>query len=120
MSDIAIPFSPDMAHAAILGRKHCTSRNRRYGSVGDVFTLIDHGEELHFRIIAIERRPLWEVAKHLHHPEGFLSSDYFMDAWARLHPRKGWEPDRRVWVHWFARIEEPLDIDLHEIEAVPA
>lgn len=100
---IEIPFSEEMARMALTNRKFCTSRNKKYGSVGDTFRLEDDQSFGDFEIVAIVRRPLWFVACCWHLAEGFERQGGFIKIWHTLHPKLGWEPDKEVWVHWFVR-----------------
>jgi len=81
------------------GRKVCTSRNRRSGSPGDLFEAFGADFELR----AIEKLPLRHVRDRLYIQEGCESPEDFQRSWNELHPRKGFIPEKAVYVHWFAR-----------------
>jgi len=101
MAEIQIPYSPDMKAAAINGSKICTSRNRKYGKVGDTFIL--DGQK--FRLLIIDKFPLEMVATLFFREEGFNCPNAFKDKWKALHLRRGWEPEREVFVHFFRKVE---------------
>ena len=101
---IEIPFSNEMARAVLANRKFCTSRNKRYGHVGDTFRVEVKECYADFELVAIVARPLWFVACWLHIAEGFDDETGFTRIWELLHPKKGWEPYKTVWVHWFIRV----------------
>ena len=105
---IEIPFSAEMARTVLENRKFCTSRNKKYGQVGDTFEVEDQGPWIPafggFEIVAIVKRPLWFVACCYHLAEGFDNQGGFVKMWEKLHPKKGWEPEKEVWVHWFIRV----------------
>ena len=94
---VSIPFRDDMAQEAIDGRKTCTSRNKKCGEPGDDFEI---GEHL-FILTSVTRQYLNTIASSRFKEEGFDSPEAFMDAWAELHPRNGWEPHKQVWLHEF-------------------
>jgi hypothetical protein len=86
-----------MAEAAIDGLKTCTSRNKAYGNAGDTFKIKDKT----FVLIAVVNWSLRSVAEMLYIAEGFDSPDSFKLKWVKLHPRKGWIDEQKVWVHFF-------------------
>lgn len=95
---VDIPFSPEMRLATIEGRKLCTSRNKRYGGPGDHFTL----DGSIYRILDVQVWKLKDVAAKLYRLEGFDTPQQFIDIWNKLHYMRGWEPDKEVFVHFFA------------------
>lgn len=101
---IEIPFSSGMSLAVLANRKFCTSRNKTYGQPGDTFRVEHESAFGEFEIVAIVKRPLWFVACCWHLAEGFSHQNGFIAIWDSLHPKKGWEPDKMVWVHWFVRV----------------
>jgi len=81
------------------GLKVCTSRSRRFGRPGDTFEAFGADFELR----AIGRLSLRHVRDRLYLQEGCESLEEFQRAWSELHPRKGFVPERLVYVHWFVR-----------------
>lgn len=96
-----LPFRDDMAEAIRAGRKKATTRTKKYGSVGDVLDT-KAGPVRLTRVIGLQLR---EVARHFYLEEGFASSADFRVAWAEIHPRAGFRPEERVYLHIF----EPVD-----------
>ena len=116
-TDRFIPFRADMLAEVRAGRKTMTTRNKRYGDVGDHLSAVggnfderhaDPHPELHprIRLVAVERMPLCLVAERFYAQEGVASPQAFRDAWAEIHPGRGWTPELRVWVHTFALVED--------------
>jgi len=99
MVEVEIPFLPEFKPVMLDGTKTWTSRNKRYGKPGDTFRVFGH----EFEILKVERRALWDVADH-YKEEGCTSDVHFMKVWCKIHPRKGWHPYKRVYVHVFRRI----------------
>ena len=97
MNIIEIPFHADMAKAVKMGKKDCTSRNKKYGEPGDAFYI----EGKVYVLTRVHRVELKAVAQHLYDREGFSSPEEFTEYWKMLHPRNGWEPERQVWLHEF-------------------
>lgn len=98
MVDIEIPFSREMAEAALAGRKIATTRSTRYGDPGDTF-LID-GEK--FVLVEVMPAYLYEVRDRFYRLEGFSSRFEFEQEWMSLHKNylnRGYSRD----VHFFTR-----------------
>lgn len=95
---VSIPFSPEFEPKMLGGEKVSTSRTKRYGQAGDRFEAF--GAE--FELTKVERQTLNFVAASLYKAEGCNSPVDFVYIWNHLHPRKGWAPKQRVWVHHFA------------------
>lgn len=107
MTDIVIPFRPDMALACIDGKKVCTSRTKRYGWPGDTFPVTDgNGRSKSFVLRKIVQRELGYVARVLFIPEGVSSSLKFIELWKQLHPFKGYDPSQIVFVHFFEEVHQ--------------
>lgn len=104
MSKIDIPFCNEMKELLYTNKKLATTRNKRYGGVGDTFDVVFKGTILTYEILAVFCLSLYDVAKELYFIEGFLSSMEFRECWVRLHSRIGWTPDKPVFVHIFRRI----------------
>jgi uncharacterized protein YhfF len=106
MAEITIPFSWDMARAAIEGYKVCTSRSDQKGEIGDTFCIIhpDTKKTCDFRIIDIKELPLSHITGALYRQEGCETSDSFIELWKDLH-QGHYAQYSEYFVHWFARIE---------------
>lgn len=97
---VDIPFRDDMKKASLEGRKCCTSRNSKYGHPGDTF-LID-GQL--FVIKKISKMKLDWITFRYFKEEGFNSPDEFKAVWTEIHPKAEYDPDHRVWTHWYEMV----------------
>ena len=98
--EIKIPFMDEFRQPMILGKKTVTSRNKKYGEPKDTFK--NWGIE--FRLEWIDYLPLAIVASNYYREEGFNHPDDFVECWGKLHPRKGFIPDHKVYMHKFKRL----------------
>lgn len=80
--------------------KRCTSRNKRYGEPGDTFK--KWGAE--FELTDVKHFTLHLVADMYYESEGFDRPSEFIKCWEKLHPKKGYEPNKQVWVHFFRKV----------------
>jgi len=96
---IQIPFRPHFKDAIIAGRKTATSRTKKYGNIGDEFEAFGYV----FVIQRQERVKLSVVAQQHFRAEGFKNSGDFMNEWVSIHARKRYDPEQRIWLHWFQR-----------------
>jgi len=96
---VSIPFQERFIIPMESGIKTKTSRNKKYGEVGNIFINNTHI----YQITEIERMELGVVAKIYYRQEGFNSPQEFIDCWVGLHPREGFVPNQKVWVHSFKR-----------------
>ena len=80
------------------GRKIWTSRNKKYGVTGDTFEIFNR----EFSIQDVRRMTLDEVSYN-YEDEGCKTRDEFIQVWKKIHPRKGWIPEQKVWVHVFKK-----------------
>ena len=112
MVQIDIPFSREMAIAAIEGRKIATTRSEKKGEIGDTFWFEDPrrvGEERmikyggQFRILDIRQVTLFTVMDWYYRLEGFDSPEAFEATWRSLH-RGHWSPRKKYWIHFFGRV----------------
>jgi hypothetical protein len=109
MSTIEIPFSREMAIAAIDGRKVATTRSEKKGEIGDEFTIPhpDNTKELsffgHFRPIEIMAVDLITVRDLYFRLEGFSSPEAFEKTWRALH-RGQFMTGKLYYMHVFGRI----------------
>lgn len=94
------PFSPPMAEAALTAKKICTSRNKKYGEIGDTFRI--HGDL--FRIVDIQNRKLSFIATNFYRLEGFEQPGDFVQIWQQLH-NGTFDSAKVVYVHFFTRID---------------
>ena len=99
---VNIPFKAEFRDRMLSGQKTCSSRTRRYGVAGDTFVVFG-GE---FEIVKVEPHILYFVAQKFHYREGFNNPQEFIDAWNKIHPRKGYDPEQLVWAHFFRRIDD--------------
>ena len=94
---VNIPFRDQFKEAMLSGRKTCTSRNKKYGDVGDIFVVFGKC----FVLTKLREEKLTTVAHFLYREEGFNRSSEFMDCWNQIYPRKGYDSEQIVWVHIF-------------------
>ena len=98
--EIEIPFNDWGMGKLENGIKYATSRNKRYGEVGDTFKV--NGNK--YQLTVVVKLPLWFIAFHLHGTEGCTSSKEFEDIWKEIHPNEGWVDNQQVWYHHFVEI----------------
>lgn len=98
---IRIPFNKWSRERLKEGKKTATSRTRRYGVVGDVFTV----DGITYQLEVIANVTLQTVCDVAYDIEGAKSKEEFIKIWEEIHPRKGWVPDQHVWFHRFKPIE---------------
>ena len=82
--------------------KKATSRYKKYGEVGDTFTVGGFRYELELVI----KVPLWFVVEDLYLSEGACSSDELREVWIGIHPNRGYRPFDLVWYHHFKEDNE--------------
>ena len=102
MSEVLIPFMPEWKEKMLNGIKTCTSRTKKYGSIGDYFKQFG----AIFEITNIIKLPLSYIADILYIKEGCDSPEEFKKIWIKLHPRKGWVPNQEVFAHLFRKEED--------------
>jgi len=100
MTLVYIPFSSQFKEAMLSGKKHMTTRTKRYGQVVDVFDAFGAT----FLILAVEKRELSNVAVYHFKDEGFDCMSDFVNCWIKIHPRKGFDGDQKVWIHRFRKL----------------
>jgi hypothetical protein len=113
MTTIEIPFSREMAVAAIEGRKIATTRGEPKGNNFDTFQILHpelpesdgwkHFAKPTFRILDIFPRELDDVKFQYFRLEGFNSPNDFEKTWRALH-RGHYSGDKEYYVHFFARV----------------
>jgi len=94
-----IPFYERFRKPMLDDVKTWTSRTKWYGNIGDTFEIFGH----EFEIVDRFRASLNYVALHWIE-EGCESREDFIQLWKQIHPRKGFDPTQRVFVHVFRRI----------------
>jgi len=110
MTEIEIPFNE--WSKGRLWRKRCTSRNKKYGEVGDTFTSYDESyistdskPLIKYQITHIEKVSLGFVAEHLYELEGAETPEEFIKVWEGVHPVIGFVPEQKVWIHMFKEVK---------------
>ena len=103
---INLPFRKEFRDKILSGQKTCTSRTKQYGKFGDTFEAF--GAE--FTITHLERAnkygyTLFDIAHYHYREEGFDTPEEFIECWKKIHPRKGYDPDQTVYVHFFKRLD---------------
>lgn len=96
-----VPFDPRFHDAIREGRKRATCRNRRYGVPGCILKLPGGTAVLLWQ----ERVTVSFVAEHLWALEGCESRAHFEAIWNELHPRAGFDPAAKVWLHIWSRFQ---------------
>ena len=111
MSDIDIPFSREMAIAAIDGYKVATTRSEPKGKIGDIFQIDETrphvlAQQRHaptFRLIEIMAVDLITVRDLYFRLEGFDSPEAFEKTWRALH-RGHFTTGKLYYIHFFGRV----------------
>lgn len=99
VSRIDLAFSGEMAAFALAGRTCCTTSRARHGDRGDGFAVVGAG----FRIVQVLCATLSDARDALCMAGGFATPQAFEETWRALHGG-GFEADRHVYVHFFARL----------------
>ena len=76
------------------------------GGIGDTFTIAKGPLTKRLKIIDFKRMRLEEVALHGYRHEGCASPEDFIRVYSELHPKKGWTPDEKKWVHVFEEVKD--------------
>ena len=100
--EIQLPFKEQFKDVMLSGTKNKTSRTKKYGQIGDTFKAFGAT----FIMINQEEEELQFVAEHYYEDEGFKKPKEFISIWVEIHPRKGWDPKQKVWVHEFMRTDK--------------
>lgn len=108
MATIEIPFSREMAFAAIEGRKVATTRSEPKGEIGDVFTLqyppgLGGDYPFKYRLLEIMVVDLITVRDLYFRLEGFESPAAFEKTWRALH-RGHFTQGKLYYMHFFGRV----------------
>lgn len=107
MSEIFIPFKKEMKQAIFEGRKHCTSRTKQYGDIGDTFKLDDKK----YMIVDMKIMRMADITLFLNTPEGFSTTQQFEEYLEKVIGLK-WDANRPLFVHWFQEIVEGSEIKI--------
>ena len=82
--------------------KTCTSRNKKYGNVGDTFEVVLlNGNTNHYKLTHVERVTLGFVRDHFYEKEGCDNPKHFEKIWVEIHPGKKFDQNHKVWLHCF-------------------
>ena len=108
--EIKIPFNGWSQARLNANRKGATSRNKRYGNVGDHFpvTITVNEETVRVKIYEltyVERVTLAFVRDKFYWEEGCSDEDMFVSIWNEIHPRKKFDDDHKVWLHLFKEVK---------------
>ncbi|GAF70788.1 unnamed protein product [marine sediment metagenome] len=103
--EIKIPFNNWSKERLNSKLKLATTRNKRYGKIGDTFSVDIKHRKYTFEILAVFQLTLYYVAKDLYAIEGADSPLEFRKVWEEIHPKLGWTPDKKVFVHLFRLTE---------------
>ena len=107
MSEIFIPFNEWSKARLNANHKNATSRNKRYGDVGDIFTVEIHDMKFkQYELTHVERVTLAFVRDHFYWQEGCDVSDMFVGIWNEIHPKKKFVDEQKVWLHYFRGCKE--------------
>lgn len=106
MARINIPMN-DWSRDKLRKRiKNATSRNKRYGWLGDTFLEDVGGRMVEYGIIEQKHTTLREVRDVYFRMEGCETPEEFEQVWIDIHPRAGFQPEHKVWLHIFVGITE--------------
>lgn len=97
------PFDPRFKEGLLSGSKTLTSRTKKLGNKGDTFRAFGG----YFLLELVWREKLRRVRDLYYEEEGCSSPEEFEEVWKSLHPRKGFDPDLKIWVHKFGRLDTP-------------
>lgn len=95
-----MPFLDEFKERLLVGRKTATTRSKRYGKPGDLFTAFGAT----FRLKRVSPLSLNDIAGIYYWEEGFEHPHDFIEVWKHIHPRKGWTPDEMRFLHEFERV----------------
>lgn len=95
MKKIRIPFMDVFEKPLKSGMKRMTSRNKKYGNVGDIF----YSFGMKFKITKVYRCPLDIIHREFYIEEGCDTPQEFKNIWMKIHRK--WQPMKDYWVHEF-------------------
>jgi len=108
MAEIEIPFNEWSKARLRANHKVATSRNKRYGDVGDTFVVAcgySDNPLKYYELTHVERVTLAFVRDKFYWQEGCKDEDMFVFIWNDIHRRKKFEDEHKVWLHLFKEIE---------------
>lgn len=111
MEKIEIPFQSDFENVMLAGKKSATSRTKCYGYPGDWFEAFGRT----FILTDVCRLPLDVIAYDHYLEEGFDRPEDFIKCWEKLHPRKGYKPEQKVYFHTFKLQSDMGIFHIHEL-----
>jgi len=97
---ITIPFMEDFRDRMLNGQKTATTRTKKYGNGGDLFSAFEHS----FQLTKVDKVYLGDVCSVFYKQEGFNSQGEFIECWNKLHSRKHYQYDTPVYLHQFKRV----------------
>ncbi len=97
---IIIPFMEDFKDRLLSGQKTATTRTKKYGNGGDLFSAFGHT----FKLTTVRKVYLSFVCSVFYQQEGFNSQAEFVECWNKLHPRKKYHYSNIVYLHQFKRV----------------
>jgi hypothetical protein len=92
---------PKLIALAINGDKTQQRRNGIYGYPGERFKL----DGIDFEITNVSRQTLGEMTEADAKAEGFDSLNEYQQLILRMHQGMQWQPDAKVWLHQFHRVD---------------
>jgi hypothetical protein len=109
MTVINIPFNSWSKERLLIGGKKATSRNKKYGQVGDVFVVgFERGVASctmpfshSYKLTHVEHVTLGFVADHCWRLEGAVDREEFIEVWNDIHPKKRFDKNQKVYLHVF-------------------
>lgn len=99
MTEINIPFNEWSINRIKQGIKTATTRTKKYGKQGDIFTV---GSEKYI-ISGYLKTSLGIVIGYLYREEGAASPTEFIAVWNSIYPKKNFDPEQTVWIHFFQK-----------------
>lgn len=108
---VYIPFLDMFEPLMLTGKKSATSRTKRYGYAGDWFEAF--GRSFVLTEVYMLRLSVIEWNHYLE--EGFNYHYEFRQVWEQLHPRAGFQPDKRVYFHKFKLQSQVYPFHVHEL-----
>jgi len=97
---ITIPFLPEFEERMLSGQKIATTRTKKYGNGGDLFSAFGHS----FQLTKVDKVYLGDVCSVFYKQEGFNSQSEFIECWNRLYLRKKYYFSDIVYLHQFKRV----------------
>ena len=107
MTEINIPFNEWSKERLYDERKCATSRNKKYGVVGDWFEVVfkDRNESRKYQLIDVIKTKLISVRDFAWKSEGADNPEDFEQVWNDIHPKKKFQPEQYVWFHRFRELD---------------